>query len=122
MLDSPIRVIGIDVGKLWKAFPRALAHLTTEICALLGEHRTFAARDIPLIEERYVGEKYGAPSSEGNAALRLLAEREGIMLDPIYTGKAMAGLIDLVTQGFFKSDETVILLHTGGAPGLFAFS
>ncbi len=121
LLDSPIRVIGIDVGRLWKAFPSALAQLTTEICTLLGETRRFTAREIPMIEDRYVGFKYGVPSQEGNAVIGRLAEAEGIFLDPVYTGKAMAGMIDLTNRRFFKSDETVIFLHTGGVPGLFAF-
>jgi D-cysteine desulfhydrase family pyridoxal phosphate-dependent enzyme len=121
LLDSPIRVIGIDVGKLWKAFPSALAKLATEICALLGEIRPFTASEIPMIEDRYVGIKYGVPSQEGNTAIRRLAEAEGIFLDPVYTGKAMAGMIDLMNRRFFRSDETVIFLHTGGTPGLFAF-
>lgn len=121
LLDSPVRVIGVDVGKLWKTFPRALAQLTGEICALLGERRPFSTRDIPLIEERYVGGKYGSPCADGNRALCLLAETEGILLDPVYTAKAMAGLLDLIKHNFFARDETIVFLHTGGAPGLFAF-
>ncbi len=121
LLDSPVRVIGIDVGKLWTGFIDSIAQLTEEICALLGERRTFRRADVPLIEERYVGRAYGVPSTEGNAAMRLVARSEGIILDPVYTGKAMAGLIDLVDRGFFKRNETVVFLHTGGAPGVFAF-
>jgi D-cysteine desulfhydrase family pyridoxal phosphate-dependent enzyme len=121
LLDSRIRVIGIDVGKLWKALPTALAQLTTQICALLGESHRFTAREIPMLEDRYVGLKYGVPSLEGNIAIGRVAEEEGIFLDPVYTGKAMAGTIDLMNRGFFKSDETAIFLHTGGVPGLFAF-
>ncbi len=121
LLDSPVRVLGIDVGKLWTGFTDCLAQLSTEICALLGERRVFTRADIPIIEDRYVGRVYGEPTQEGNAAMRLLAECEGIILDPIYTGKAMAGLLDLVKQGRFARDETIIFLHTGGAPALFAF-
>ncbi len=121
LLDSPIRVLGIDVGKLWKGCPASIARLTGAICALLGEQRTFAPADIPLIEEKYVGPKYGAPSPAGNAALHRVAECEGIFLDPIYTGKAMAGLLDLVEHSTFERDATVIFIHTGGIPGLFAF-
>lgn len=121
LLDSPVRVIGIDVGKLWTKFPHDLARLIGEIVALLGERHTFTMRDIPMIENRYCGLKYGVPSQAGTDAIKRLAQTEGIMLDPVYTGKAMAGLIDLVRCGFFKSDETIIFLHTGGAPGLFAF-
>lgn len=121
LLDSPVRVLGIDVGKLWKGLPASIAHLTGEICSLLGEQRIFAPADVPLVENRYVGQAYGVPSPEGNAAIHRLAQTQGLILDPVYTGKAMAGLMDLVKRGQWGSDETVIFLHTGGTPGLFAF-
>jgi len=54
-------------------------------------------------------------------AIRLVAQTEGIFLDPVYTGKAMAGLIDLIKKGRFKSTDTVIFIHTGGIPALFAY-
>lgn len=121
LLDSPVHVLGIDVGKLWQGFPSSIARLTGEICALLGERRSFVAGEIPLIADRYVGQAYGIPSPEGNAALRRTAECEGIFLDPVYTGKAMGGLFDLIAKGNLKSARNVIFLHTGGIPGLFAF-
>ncbi len=121
LLDSPVRVLALDVGKLWKSFHSSLARLTGEICALLGEPRRFAPADVPLLLDRYVGPAYGVPSASGNAAIRRLAECEGIFLDPVYTGKAMAGLLALVEQGYWKRTDTVIFLHTGGVPGLFAF-
>ncbi len=121
LLDSPVRVLGIDVGKLWRAFPLCIAKLAKELCALLGERRSFAPADIPIVEERYVGAAYGVPSPQGNAAVHRLAQCEGILLDPVYTGKAMAGLLDLAEQGYFGADANAIFLHTGGAPGLFAF-
>ncbi len=121
LLGSPVRVLGIDVGKLWKGFPLSVARLAGEICALLGEPRAFAPADVPLIENRYVGQAYGTPSPEGLAAIRTLARTEGLILDPIYTGKAMAGLLDLHRRGYWRPEETLVLLHTGGAPGLFAF-
>lgn len=121
LLDSPVRVLGIDVGKLWKGFPASIAHLVEEICSLLGEQRTFAPANVPLVENRYAGQAYGVPSPEGNAAIRLLAQTQGLILDPVYTGKAMAGLLDLANQRHFGPDDTVVFLHTGGAPGLFAY-
>jgi 1-aminocyclopropane-1-carboxylate deaminase/D-cysteine desulfhydrase-like pyridoxal-dependent ACC family enzyme len=121
LLDSPVRVLGIDVGKLWKECPADIARLASEICAMLGAPRAFTARAVPIIEDRYCGDVYGIPSPEGNAAIRRVAECEGIFLDPIYTGKAMAGLLDLIAQGKFAREANVIFLHTGGAPGLFAF-
>jgi len=69
----------------------------------------------------YVGEGYAAPTPAGLDAIRLVASTEGILLDPVYSGKAMAALIDHIQKGLVKPDETVIFLHTGGYPALFAY-
>jgi D-cysteine desulfhydrase family pyridoxal phosphate-dependent enzyme len=121
LIDSPLQPLGIDVGKLWKAFPDSLARLTTEICHRLGDERTFQATDIPLVENVYAIPKYGEPSLGGLKAIQKLASLEGILLDPVYTGKAFAGLLDLIEQGKLGQDKPVIFLHTGGLPALFAF-
>lgn len=73
------------------------------------------------IPDQYVGDGYGIPTREGIDAIRLVAQTEGIFLDPVYTGKAMAGLIDLIRKGRFKPTETVVFIHTGGTPALFAY-
>jgi L-cysteate sulfo-lyase len=73
-----------------------------------------------LVHDVYVGEGYGRPTDAMREAVLLLARTEGIVLDPVYTGKAMAGLIDLVRSGHFGKRDAVVFLHTGGAPGLFA--
>jgi len=73
------------------------------------------------IEDRYVGEGYGIPTEECIDAIRLVAQTEGIFLDPVYTGKAMAGIIDLIKKGRFKAGETVVFIHTGGIPVIFAY-
>ncbi len=122
LIPSSLRPLGIDVGKLWKLFPNSIARMAHELTARLDQPCEFSPSDIPLIQERYVGERYGVPSHAGNAALRRLACLEGIILDPIYTGKAFAGLLDLIEQGEIGGREPVIFLHTGGMPGLFAFS
>jgi L-cysteate sulfo-lyase len=69
----------------------------------------------------YVGPGYGLPTPGMVEAVRLLARLEGILLDPVYSGKAMAGLVDLVRKGFFARDQNVVFLHTGGSAGLFAY-
>lgn len=119
--EAPIRPLGIDVGKLWKGFPASIARLAGEICALLGEPRQFRPEQAPLVEGRYVGKCYGEPTGECLEALRCLARLEGLILDPVYTGKAFAGLLDLIKLGKLGQDEPVIFLHTGGLPALFAF-
>jgi D-cysteine desulfhydrase family pyridoxal phosphate-dependent enzyme len=121
LIGSSLRPLGIDVGKLWKGFPASLARLATELSDRLGEPRHFDASDIPLIEATYVGERYGKPSPAGDEAIHLLARTEGVLIDPIYTGKAFAGLLDLVKRGRLGQDTPIIFLHTGGLPGLFAF-
>jgi len=75
--------------------------------------------DITLWDD-YYAPGYGLPSEEGQAAIRLLAGLEGMLLDPVYTGKAMAGLIDGIAQRRFE-DGPILFVHTGGAPALFAY-
>jgi L-cysteate sulfo-lyase len=69
----------------------------------------------------YVGEGYGLPAPDTIAAIEMLARLEGILLDPVYSGKGMAGLIDLCRKGRFKRGQNVVFLHTGGSAGLFAY-
>lgn len=75
-------------------------------------------KDVTVLDD-YVGEGYGIPSIESDAALSLLASSEGVLLDPVYTAKAMAGLIDWVRQGRLTADDTVLFWHTGGQLALF---
>ncbi|MEL7214927.1 MAG: D-cysteine desulfhydrase [Pseudomonadota bacterium] len=70
----------------------------------------------------YVGQGYGIPTKEGTAAIEMFARFEGILLDPVYSGKGGAGLIDLVRSGAFEGDENIVFLHTGGAVGLFGYA
>jgi L-cysteate sulfo-lyase len=119
LLDSPLRLVGIDVGKLWKRFPASIARLASELCARLGQPYSFT--QVPMIEGTYVGQAYAVPSEPCVAAIKCLARLEGILLDPVYTGKAFAGLLDLVESKQLGRDEPVIFLHTGGLPALFAF-
>jgi 1-aminocyclopropane-1-carboxylate deaminase/D-cysteine desulfhydrase-like pyridoxal-dependent ACC family enzyme len=127
LIGSPIQLLGIDVGKLWKGFSASIAALASETCARLGEPHAFDAGQVPMIEHIYVGSRYGAPSPQGLAAIKRLARLEGLALDPVYTSKAFAGLLDLAEgadsrgQPPFGRDEPVIFLHTGGVPALFAF-
>ena len=74
-----------------------------------------------LVDDGYVGEGYGIPADSTLEAIRLTAQQEGILLDPVYSAKGMAGLIGLVRQGFFKPQDNVLFLHTGGSVALFAY-
>ncbi len=77
--------------------------------------------DVPLIEAVYAAPKYGFPSEVCLSAIKRLASTEGILLDPVYTGKAFAGMLDMTSKGQLGSNEPIIFLHTGGSPALFAF-
>ena len=121
LVGSRLRPLGIDVGRLWKAFPVAVAQLASDVCSRLGEPHAFGPGDLPLVEATYVGEAYGRPSEAGQSAIERLARAEGILLDPVYTAKAFAGLLGEAEMGRFGRNAPVIFLHTGGLPALFAF-
>jgi 1-aminocyclopropane-1-carboxylate deaminase/D-cysteine desulfhydrase-like pyridoxal-dependent ACC family enzyme len=74
-----------------------------------------------LISDESSREGNGILTQEISDAIRLTAIKEGILLDPVYTGKAMAGLIDLTRKGYFKNDDGMVFLHTGGTPALFVY-
>lgn len=88
--------------------------------AVARELELSAAAEIILWDE-YFAPGYGTPNEEGVEAVKLLARLEGILLDPVYTGKAMAGLIDGISQKRFKDQGPILFIHTGGAPALFAY-
>ena len=95
---------------------------------VLEVHETLAkleAGSIPSskihVDDGYVGEGYGIPAESTLEAISLAAEYEGILLDPVYSAKGMAGLIGLARQGFFKPSDNVLFLHTGGSAALFAY-
>ncbi len=99
-------------------FEEITPRLMREAAALLDADPEISAEDYPLLD--MCGPGYAIPSPEGNAAIRLMAEKEGIFLDPVYTGKAFAGLLKLAREGAFRPEDKVLFVHTGGAGGLFA--
>ncbi len=99
-------------------FEEITLRLMKEAAALLEADLEITAADFALRD--LCGPGYAIPSEEGNAAVRLLAETEGLFLDPVYTGKAFAGLVQMLTDGTVQPGENVLFLHSGGAGGLFA--
>ncbi|MFJ5455107.1 D-cysteine desulfhydrase [Pectobacterium jejuense] len=95
----------------------ALAQRTWQLLGIPGE----LPRRAVQVNSDYVGKGYGIPTEGTLEALRLLAQLEGILLDPVYSGKGMAGLIDLIRQGHFRVDENIVFIHTGGSAGLFGY-
>ncbi|MCZ6530968.1 MAG: pyridoxal-phosphate dependent enzyme [Chloroflexi bacterium] len=119
LIKSNLRPLAIDVGRLWKKFPESIARMATRICFKIGQAHSFTPEQIPILEGNYVGVGYALPTRECADAIIRLARLEGLVLDPVYTGKAFAGLLDLMEKGELGSDEPVIFLHTGGTPSLF---
>jgi D-cysteine desulfhydrase family pyridoxal phosphate-dependent enzyme len=95
------------------------ARVATEAASLLGVDVTIAPDDL-VTNQEFIGAGYGIPTPGGLEAIKLVAERDGVLLDPTYTSKAMAALIADVRAGTIDPGETIIFLHTGGAPALFA--
>ena len=98
---------------------KEVARLATEAAALLGLDWTFNPQDA-IVHGGFIGEGYGIPSIEAADAIRLVGRTEGLLLDPTYTGKAMAGLLDGLRRERFGSYPKVVFVHTGGQPAFFA--
>lgn len=118
-VNSSMRVMGIAVSP--KPDHRKLVHgVAAETIGYLG-----IAAPLPLervmIDTGYIGKGYGDATEAVIEAIELAARLEGLLLDPVYTGKALAGLIGLIRKGHFKRGENVLFMHTGGLPGLFAY-
>ena len=74
-----------------------------------------------IVEDAYVGEGYAIPTEGMKKALKLMARKEAILLDPVYSGKAFDGLIDLVKKGYFKDSDKILFIHTGGSAAIPAY-
>ncbi len=118
--NSGVPVTGISVRAKSAPQEEKLHKLANETADLLGV-RGGVPREAFTVLDDYVGEGYSLPTEGMVEAVRLFARLEGILLDPVYTGKTAAGLIDLVRKGHFKEGENVLFLHTGGAPALYAY-
>ncbi|MFH1574936.1 MAG: D-cysteine desulfhydrase [Acidobacteriota bacterium] len=115
--NSNIPVIGIDVSRP-KELQEKMVYETVQKTARHVGIQSEVPRDAVLCFGDYVGPGYSLPTPGMAEAVRLLARAEGILLDPVYTGKAMAGLIDLARKGYFRREENVLFVHTGGSPAL----
>lgn len=118
-IGHDLPVMGVSVRQPRERQMNAVHALTQKTLAKLG------AEGVPLskilVDDGYVGEGYGIPADSTLEAINLTARQEGILLDPVYSAKGMAGLIGMVRQGFFKPTDNVLFLHTGGSTALFAY-
>jgi L-cysteate sulfo-lyase len=104
-----------------EAYEEEVAQIANECAQYIGSAVRLARQHIKIISG-YTGEGYGVVGNMEREAIRLMARCEGIILDPVYTGRAFGALVDLIRKGVFKRGETVLFWHTGGAPALFAYA
>jgi 1-aminocyclopropane-1-carboxylate deaminase/D-cysteine desulfhydrase-like pyridoxal-dependent ACC family enzyme len=119
-LQCTFRVTGINHSPSTAHLTDRLLALAADTAARLGIATRLDAADLPN-DAAFVGSGYGVPTADGVQVIGRLARTEGIFLDPVYTAKGMAGLIAHVRSGRIRSGETVVFVHTGGLPNLFAF-
>jgi D-cysteine desulfhydrase family pyridoxal phosphate-dependent enzyme len=112
-------ILGISIDNPAHELKERVARLAGETSRALGEESEFSADDI-LVNDDFLGAGYGIMGAPEVEALTLFSLYEGLLLDPVYTGRAAAGLINLIRSGFFSADQKVLFWHTGGTPALFA--
>jgi len=117
-LKEDVKVLGISVSDDKESFGKDVLDIAQDTVRALKAEIEMEKKDIIIFDE-YIKEGYGVLNKDVAEAVRFMSEKEGIFLDPVYTGKAMAGLMDLVKKDFFKKEDNVIFLHTGGTPALF---
>jgi D-cysteine desulfhydrase len=118
--NSNIPLIGINVSRTKDIQEDLVYKLVQETAAHVGV-RSEIPRESVLCFDEYVGPGYSLATPGMAEAVRMLARLEGILMDPVYTGKTMAGMIDLVRKGYFDKDEKVLFVHTGGSPALYVY-
>ncbi|MCL0093451.1 D-cysteine desulfhydrase family protein [Dehalococcoidia bacterium] len=119
-LKLPLNVVGISTMYQKSAAVNEVVTLANDTARLLGFDVTITPDEVTLYDD-YIGEGYGIPTEGCIEAIRLVAQTEAIFLDPVYSAKAMAGFVDLIRKGEFTSKDTVLFIHTGGVPALFAY-
>jgi len=119
--NSKMPVVGINVSRT-KEDQEQLVHALAQRVAAKLDIPGSIPKEAVLCFGDYVGPGYSRPTDSMVAAVRLLASQEAILMDPVYTGKAVAGLIDLVRKGFFDPEENILFVHTGGSPALHVYA
>ena len=120
-LESPIQVRGFSPIEALPQRSKDMAEIANRAARRLGLQIELGENDFEN-DDSFVGERYGIPTHTGIEAVKLVALCEGILLDPVYSGKAMAGLIAHICEGSITQEEPVIFVHTGGAPALFGYA
>jgi 1-aminocyclopropane-1-carboxylate deaminase/D-cysteine desulfhydrase-like pyridoxal-dependent ACC family enzyme len=118
LLGGP-QVLGISVDQPASALRKTILGIIRDLSTLLGKELQILPEEIQ-VNDVYTGDGYGIMNDRDHQAIQLFAKQEGILLDPVYTGRAAGGMLDLIQSGFFTPGQRVLFWHTGGTPGLFA--
>jgi L-cysteate sulfo-lyase len=124
IFKQQFELIGISIDKDEidnQELDQHIINLANKTAKVIGLKASFSEHSLTL-NTRYIGDGYGVVGELENEAIKLTAQLEGILLDPVYTGRAMGGLIDMIRTGQFGKDANLLFWHTGGAPALFAYS
>jgi D-cysteine desulfhydrase family pyridoxal phosphate-dependent enzyme len=124
MTENPAQIIGIEIDKRQadeEPFDEFISRLANQTAELLNVRARYQSSDVVLRKD-YLGGGYGVMGDLERDAIKLMATCEGILLDPVYTGRAFGALVDLIRQGEFSSHDQVIFWHTGGVPALFSYA
>lgn len=119
LAEAPFEIAGIAIEDNAEAIRQVVVPLANATAAFLESEVRLTAEDL-IVDDRFVGPGYAIPTPACLEAITLAARTEALLLDPVYTGKTMAGMIDHIRSGRIGADETVIFLHSGGTPALFA--
>ncbi|KJS87744.1 MAG: cytochrome C biogenesis protein CcmE [Peptococcaceae bacterium BICA1-8] len=119
--NSNIPVIGLNISRKKDIQEEMVYKLVEKTAKFVGINGIVPKEKVVCFDE-YVGAGYSIPTEGMVEATKLVAQTEAILMDPVYSGKAMAGLIDLIRKGYFKKEDNIVFLHTGGSPALYAYT
>jgi D-cysteine desulfhydrase family pyridoxal phosphate-dependent enzyme len=120
MVSPETRIVGVSVAGSADVVSGYVQTIAEAVLRELGEDGEVADEDVLVLDD-YLGEGYGILNQGVVDAVGMVAREEGVLLDPVYTGKSMAGFLDLAERGYFRDGESVVFLHTGGTPALFPY-
>jgi 1-aminocyclopropane-1-carboxylate deaminase/D-cysteine desulfhydrase-like pyridoxal-dependent ACC family enzyme len=120
--NTTTAVIGISVSASRARLEARTREVLDMICEQTGIAKDFIKDDDIIVNDAYFGSGYGRPTDAGIAAIRTVAENEGVILDPVYTGKCMSAMLDMMKKGELKNPKDVVFLHTGGAPAIHPYA
>ncbi|MEM9208721.1 MAG: D-cysteine desulfhydrase family protein [Pseudomonadota bacterium] len=120
--NNTTQVVGVSVSGDRASVETRMRNVLTMIADEMGTPRDLIPTSDIIVTDRFIGEGYGRPTDAGIGAMRSVAESEGVILDPVYTGKAMSAMLDMLQTGSLDGARDIVFLHTGGAPAIHPYA